>query len=323
MQIVFSAGPSIVNGTTADAGVYQDDPAYQLASGVFEIVFTADVVSGVVGLLSKDSVGRGDGGQFSLYMINGVLYARLQDDAASYTAIAGAPIAAGARTHVAVVFGEADGFTLYIDGAEAASNSYAGGLIGNPDPLVVGADQYRSKSGEANVLDAPFDGSIDFVRLYDAPIDAAGVAQLAADALNADAPPVAADDGGFSLEPGATLEIAAAELLQNDSDPAGLSILSVQGAQNGTVALDADGDPLFTAAQGYTGPASFTYTVQNQNGATDQATVTLAVAEAGAEPGPAGVVFSIGASVLNGTTADAGVYQDDPAYQLASGVFEI
>ncbi|MEL6980171.1 MAG: GDSL-type esterase/lipase family protein, partial [Pseudomonadota bacterium] len=48
-------------------------------------------------------------------------------------------------------------------------------------------------------------------------------------------------------------------------------------AQNGTVALDADGDPLFTAAQGYTGPASFTYTVQNQNGATDQATVTLQV----------------------------------------------
>ncbi|QQX79800.1 tandem-95 repeat protein [Shewanella sp. KX20019] len=64
-------------------------------------------------------------------------------------------------------------------------------------------------------------------------------------------------------------------ILSNDTDPDGdiLSIISVGNAQNGTVTLDADGNVLFTPDIGYTGSASYEYTIQDPAGLTDTATV--------------------------------------------------
>ena len=50
----------------------------------------------------------------------------------------------------------------------------------------------------------------------------------------------------------------------------------MQGAVNGSVAIVA-GNVVFTPAAGYTGPASFTYTVSDGNGGTDTATVSITV----------------------------------------------
>ncbi len=74
------------------------------------------------------------------------------------------------------------------------------------------------------------------------------------------------------------LTIAPATLLANDSDPDGdpLSITSVQGAVNGTVAL-VEGNIVFTPAADYHGPASFTYTISDGQGGSDTATVTIEV----------------------------------------------
>ena len=68
--------------------------------------------------------------------------------------------------------------------------------------------------------------------------------------------------------------IPAANLLANDTDPNGdaLRVVSVQGAQNGSVAL-VNGNVIFTPNPGYTGPAQFTYTISD--GANANATLNF------------------------------------------------
>ncbi|WP_320153174.1 cadherin-like domain-containing protein, partial [uncultured Tolumonas sp.] len=95
------------------------------------------------------------------------------------------------------------------------------------------------------------------------------------DAVN-DAP--AAQSDALVTPEDTALTIAPATLLANDSDPDGdpLSITSVQGAVNGTVAL-VEGNIVFTPAADYHGPASFTYTISDGQGGSDTATVTIEV----------------------------------------------
>ena len=74
------------------------------------------------------------------------------------------------------------------------------------------------------------------------------------------------------------LTITPATLLGNDSDPDGnaISIVSVQGATNGTVAL-VGGNVVFSPDANYNGPATFTYTVSDGLGGLSTATVTLGI----------------------------------------------
>ena len=92
--------------------------------------------------------------------------------------------------------------------------------------------------------------------------------------------PVAVADAGFSTAYQTARTFTAAELLDNDDDgdpevTQTLAIQSVEGATNGTVAL-VGGVPVFTPNAGYSGPASFTYTVSD-GALTDTAMVTLTV----------------------------------------------
>ncbi|MFT3666276.1 Ig-like domain-containing protein [Piscinibacter sp.] len=97
-------------------------------------------------------------------------------------------------------------------------------------------------------------------------------------------PPVAVGDSAITDED-TPLSIPAATLLANDSDVDGdtLSIVSVQGAVNGSVAL-VGGNVVFTPAANYHGPASFTYTVSDGNGGTSTATVAVTVASVNDAP---------------------------------------
>src|SRR5690606_36286532 len=82
---------------------------------------------------------------------------------------------------------------------------------------------------------------------------------------------------------GQALTIDPATLLGNDTDPdAGdaLSIHSVQGAVNGSVAL-VNGQIVFTPKAGFYGDASFTYTVTDGKQGFDTATVTVKVMQGG------------------------------------------
>ena len=92
--------------------------------------------------------------------------------------------------------------------------------------------------------------------------------------------PVAANDGGYTTQQGTALQIAAAALLLNDTDPDGdpLSISGVSGASNGLVSFDAQTNIItFVPNAGYTGAASFSYTVTDGRGGTASAGVSLSV----------------------------------------------
>ncbi|RVT40656.1 tandem-95 repeat protein, partial [Sphingobium algorifonticola] len=90
--------------------------------------------------------------------------------------------------------------------------------------------------------------------------------------------PDAVNDNGGSTAYETPRSISLASLLGNDTDIDGgaLSVVSVQNAVNGSVAI-VGGNAVFTPTAGYSGAASFTYTVSDGAGGTDTATVALTV----------------------------------------------
>ena len=79
--------------------------------------------------------------------------------------------------------------------------------------------------------------------------------------------PVANDESGFVITENGTLSIPASALLANDTDPKGLplSITGVSNASNGTVSYNPNTQTVsFVPTAGYTGPASFTYTISDE-----------------------------------------------------------
>ncbi|MGJ7093461.1 Ig-like domain-containing protein [Vibrio hannami] len=95
---------------------------------------------------------------------------------------------------------------------------------------------------------------------------------------------------------GETLTISPSTLLSNDSDPENdpLEIVSVANPTGGTVEL-LDGNVVFTPTEGFSGEATFTYTVSDQNGNTDDATVTVYIA-------PISNGLSVSAELVTSTT---------------------
>jgi VCBS repeat-containing protein len=94
------------------------------------------------------------------------------------------------------------------------------------------------------------------------------------------AAPVAADDTGLGTPYGTTLTLTAAALLANDSDANGdtLTIQSVKAGAGGTVSVDPQGNIVFVPDEGFSGEASFAYTVSDGKGGTAVATVAITVA---------------------------------------------
>ncbi|MBI5165443.1 MAG: cadherin-like domain-containing protein [Magnetospirillum sp.] len=103
----------------------------------------------------------------------------------------------------------------------------------------------------------------------------AGTATIAVAAVN-DAPVAGAD--AAATDAGTPLAIAVADLLANDSDVDGdtLAVQSVQDAVGGAVSL-ADGVVTFAPTAGFSGAASFTYTVTDGNGGVATQTVAVEV----------------------------------------------
>ena len=92
-------------------------------------------------------------------------------------------------------------------------------------------------------------------------------------------PPVAVADLRSTLKDTAIV-IAASSLTANDTDvDAGdvLTLTSVGNASHGTESL-VNGNDKFTPAAGFTGSASFDYTISDGHGGTSTATVTVDVA---------------------------------------------
>ena len=130
--------------------------------------------------------------------------------------------------------------------------------------------------------DAVFEPTERFNVNLSAPTNAAiadnlGVGTITDNDAAPNTPPVA-NGNVFSTNEDAGLSLSPAALLGNDTDADGdpLTILSVQSAANGTVAL-IGGNIVFTPASNYSGPASFTYTISDGRGGTSTATVSVNV----------------------------------------------
>ncbi|WP_395736406.1 beta strand repeat-containing protein [Prosthecobacter sp.] len=118
-----------------------------------------------------------------------------------------------------------------------------------------------------------------------------------------DTPPVAVADS-FTTAPGVGQILPASFLLGNDTDSDGdtLTLTSVQSATNGSVSL-ASGFILFTPTAGFSGTASFTYTISDGLGGTANGTVTVNVnATAPIAVNGGMLVFSSSTTVQNPVT---------------------
>ena len=101
----------------------------------------------------------------------------------------------------------------------------------------------------------------------------------------ANSQPVATNDVGPAIAQNLAATITAASLTANDSDPDGdaVSVIAVSAPTHGTVILNTQPNPqnntiTFTPDSGYTGPASFSYTISDGRGGTATANVSFTVA---------------------------------------------
>ena len=106
---------------------------------------------------------------------------------------------------------------------------------------------------------------------------ATATVSIIAGAAPANHAPVAHDDTIAAAFRNTTFTLTAADLLGNDTDTDGdaLTITGVSSATHGAVSLTTDGHIVFVPDNGYTGPASFIYTIADTSGATTFATVNL------------------------------------------------
>jgi hypothetical protein len=133
--------------------------------------------------------------------------------------------------------------------------------------------------------------------------------------------PIANDDDAIAAQ-NTALVIAAADLLANDEDPEGGEIFtfSVGNAVNGTVAYNQLTDEVtFTPAAGYVGNASFTYSMVDNIGGKDTATVNLVVEPSTVVVGPTAIDDTVEASsAAQIVISPADLLANDSAFASAS-----
>lgn len=91
--------------------------------------------------------------------------------------------------------------------------------------------------------------------------------------------PEAVSDGYFTATQDSPLMIGAEELLRNDFDPDGqdISIIAVDGGDDGVAEIDAQGNVVFTGNQGFYGVTTLSYTISDGFSGLSTATVDLRV----------------------------------------------
>ena len=179
-----------------------------------------------------------------------------------------------------------DAFTAYLDGVKIGSGEgmelkpHSDDIgIGGLNDTTIFHDEAGSKNSKRSL-----GGSVDEVRLYNRALTASEISYL----YNPNHDPTAADDEVLTTV-NTEVTLLAYNLLNNDTDRDrnSLTLTSVNNAVNGTVVLNESGDVIFTPDDNFTGDASFEYTVNDDRGGSDTATVTVTVLPS-TEPIPLG-----------------------------------
>ncbi len=138
--------------------------------------------SGLQGLFSKAWTGNSTGGDVSIWISAGVLYAGMESTTDAYF-INGGSISANNWYQVVFTFGAA-GMHLFLNGTEVASNAYTGGLgttsggVGNSEPIALGVTLGSSWQGSIYGWTNPFKGHIDEAAFFNRALSADDVATL-------------------------------------------------------------------------------------------------------------------------------------------------
>jgi parallel beta-helix repeat protein len=249
--------------------VHSDD--YLLDNGTVQLWFNVDTAASgdLQHLFSKDSQGNDTGGHLSIYLnAGGNLEVRFQSLSASYLVTSPSAVTAGEWHHAAFSFG-ANGMKLYLDGDVVDTDVYTGGMLGNSEPIAIGAGTQISGDTTITPVDQFFTGLIDEIAIIGSQINAETIQDFYAAALQ-----------HYAIDEGGTLNVSAtAGVLANDFDVDGDALTVVLGSDvsNGTLVLNANGSFSYTPDADWNGTDSFTYLAND--GALDSniATVTTTV----------------------------------------------
>ena len=265
-----------------------DNSAFDLNEGTIAIRFNANDIgeSGNDALFSRDSSYFDGGGHVGAWVRgDGSIQLRIQSDSDSYYVTTDPGLVSdGQWHHFAVTFG-ADGVSLYVDGVEAATNSYTGGIAGNNEPWTLGANQMYSGDEVANNLQEYFNGQIDEFALFDNALDAGQIADIATSGVSMGGTGYGDDDLLTGGEGSDTF------LMSN-----GFGNDAITGGETGT-----DQDVIDLGA--VTGPVTVTYTGDEAGTITD-GTDTISFSEVEE------LVLTENADVVNAAADSAGIYVD-------------
>lgn len=179
-------GGAVVDGTGAvqldgNDGYIEvaDDGSFDLESGSIVIDFTqisasaGDVPWGgnaAQTLFSRDSSGFDNGGHLSIYIkSDGSVGVRHQTENSDHF-FEGGDIVLGEASTVIYTWGP-EGSQLIVDGVVVDSGTEALTLVGDNQPVVIGASQAQSDDGVASPLTGFFDGEISGAAIYDEIVD--------------------------------------------------------------------------------------------------------------------------------------------------------
>jgi len=186
-------GPSILEapfgarsavGFPGNAGAFvatADDPAFEVESGTISFwVNPARLTTQAI--IAKDRAGNG-AGQLLILLNNGRVQAIFTTaTGATHQVIAPAALSVGTWSQVTFSFGAGAGMDLFVNGVNVAHNAFEGGLIGNREPIVIGASNRTNTNDSGNLgaigTSLPLAGRIDEVSFFGSRLDATQVAQL-------------------------------------------------------------------------------------------------------------------------------------------------
>jgi hypothetical protein len=143
------------------------DPRFEVPEGTLWLEFTPNSLIGVQGIWSKDYNGYEAGGHLSIGLRGDSLRVRLQSDSVSYEYQAPG-VVNGELNQVAVEFGPG-GFKGWLNTTQVFTDPYTGGLVGNLNAIVIGANSQGTAPWEQ-----PLDGTVDQAELYDGLYDFSG-----------------------------------------------------------------------------------------------------------------------------------------------------
>ena len=167
-------------------------------------------------------------------------------------------------------------FSAYLDGLKVATTKGMQ-LASHQDDIGIGGlnetTKFHNGFGYINERHS-LAGKIEDVRVYNRALDPGEISFLS----NLNYQPIAIDDDKVTIEDTKVI-LDRSSLLANDTDLNGdiLSLVGVDNAINGSIVINTEGKLVFTPNPGFSGDASFEYTVSDDRQETDTATVNLTV----------------------------------------------